>query len=54
MTPMPPIHWVIERQKRMPGPRPSIGRNTVAPVVVNPEIDSNSASSTAVIEPVST
>ncbi len=45
ITPMPPIHWVTERQKRIPGPVPSIGRSTVAPVVVNPEIDSKTASS---------
>ena len=45
ITPIPPIHWVIARQNSTPGPVPSIGRSTVAPVVVNPEIDSNIASS---------
>ncbi len=53
ITPMPPIHWVIARQNKMPGPVPSIGRNTVAPVVVNPDIDSNMASSYEGIHPVS-
>ena len=38
----------------MPGPVPSIGRSTVAPVVVKPEIDSNTASSNAGIQPVTT
>ena len=45
MTPMPPIHWVVERQNNSPFDVASMSAITVAPVVVNPEIDSNSASS---------
>ena len=54
ITPIPPIHCVVARQNNTPGPVPSIGRKTVAPVVVNPEIDSNIASSNAGIQPVNT
>ena len=52
ITPIPPIHCVTARQNKMPGDVPSIGRSTVAPVVVNPAIDSNSARSGWVNQPV--
>ena len=45
MTPIPPSHWVIDRQNSTPSEAASIGRRTVAPVVVNPDTDSNTASS---------
>ncbi len=43
MIPMPPSQWVRERQKRMPWGSRSMLSNTVAPVVVNPDMDSKSA-----------
>src|SRR5438093_6113516 len=42
-TLMPPIHCVVARQNRMPGAAASIGRSTVADVVVKPDTDSNNA-----------
>ena len=45
ITPIPPIHWVVDRQKSSPFDVDSMSGVTVAPVVVKPEIDSNSASS---------
>ena len=41
--PMPPSHCVNERQKRIPWGSSSISANTVAPVVVKPDTDSNRA-----------
>ena len=43
-TPIPPIHCVWARQKRMPAGWPSMKVNTVAPVVVKPDTVSNTAS----------
>ena len=43
-TPMPPIQWVKERQKRTPRGRCSISRRMVEPVVVKPETASKYAS----------
>ena len=40
---MPPNHWVMLRKKRIPWATPSMSARIVAPVQVNPEIDSNSA-----------
>ena len=45
ITPMPPIHCVVERQNSSPWEVASMLGVTVAPVVVKPEIDSNKASS---------
>ena len=45
MTPIPPIHCVIDRQKSRPFDVASMSAVTVAPVVVNPDIASNKASS---------
>jgi hypothetical protein len=44
MTPMPPSQCVTARQKKIDLPNCPKSRMTVAPVVVNPDIDSNSAS----------
>ena len=44
ITPMPPSQLVRPRQKKMPLPYSEKSRNTVAPVVVRPDIDSNIAS----------
>ena len=60
MTPIPPSHWVTERQKSRPtealktvGSAPSgAACSTVAPVVVKPETDSNRAMSRPVMAPV--
>ena len=52
--PIPPNHWVSERQKRIPCGSPSTWENTVAPVVVNPETDSKSAATGDWIVPEST
>ena len=49
---MPPNHWVVARQNSTPLDMPSIGRSTVAPVVVNPDTDSKMASSNDVMVPV--
>ena len=43
-TPMPPIHWVSARQKRIPLGMASTSVRMVAPVVVRPEAVSNRAS----------
>ena len=43
-TPMPPIHWVRLRQNKRPFGSVSKAAKSVAPVVVKPEQDSNSAS----------
>ena len=40
---MPPIHCVVDRQKSRPFDVASMSAVTVAPVVVNPETDSNRA-----------
>ena len=52
MTPIPPIHCVIDRQNSKPLDVASMSGVTVAPVVVNPDMASNSASSTRVKWPV--
>ncbi len=44
MNPIPPSHWVMLRQRRMPGCTASMSASTVEPVVVKPDIDSKSAS----------
>ena len=44
MTPMPPSHWVSDRQNSSPRLKTLKSVKMVAPVVVNPDIDSNSAS----------
>ena len=44
ITPIPPSHCVSERQKKIPRPKAVKSTITVAPVVVNPDIDSKSAS----------
>ncbi len=44
MIPTPPSQWVMARQRRRPAGRLSSPVNTVAPVVVKPETDSNTAS----------
>ena len=44
ITPMPPSQLVSPRQKKTACPYAEKSRNTVAPVVVRPDIDSNSAS----------
>ncbi len=44
MMPMPPIHWLSARQRNSARPKASKSRSTVAPVVVKPDIDSNTAS----------
>ena len=43
ITPIPPIQWVAERQKRMPFGRDSISVSMVAPVVVYPDTLSKKA-----------
>ena len=43
-TPMPPIQWLNRRQNMTPRGMPTRSVTTVAPVVVKPETDSNSAS----------
>ena len=43
---MPPIHWVIARQKNRPRPGASKSVRIVAPVAVMPDIASNRASMT--------
>ena len=40
MMPMPPSHWVIERQNRIPRPWLEMSDITLEPVVVNPDIAS--------------
>ena len=52
-TPIPPIQCVNERQNNMPRGRDSTSLRMEAPVVVNPEMDSNSASSTRGMAPLS-
>ena len=49
--PKPPIHWVRDRQKRMPCGKPSTLSITVAPVVVSPDIVSKNASVTCWMYP---
>ena len=44
MTPIPPSHWVSERQNIIARPRRSKSTRIVAPVVVKPDIDSKNAS----------
>ena len=51
MIPMPPIHCMSERQKRMPWGRHSTSSRMVAPVVVNPDIVSKKASVRLVMLP---
>ncbi len=43
-TPMPPTQWVKLRHISMDGDKPSTLLRMLAPVVVNPEMVSNSAS----------
>jgi hypothetical protein len=43
--PMPPSHWVMERQNRMEGVWASMSESSVDPVVVNPLIASKVESS---------
>ncbi len=50
-TPMPPINWVIARHSRIPFGTPSRIGMTVAPVVVMPEIVSNSAATGEAMTP---
>ena len=45
MIPIPPSHWLSWRQKSIDWDKPSTSVRTVAPVVVNPDIDSKYASS---------
>ena len=54
MIPMPPSQWVRERQNRIPWGRASMSANTVAPVVVSPDMASNTALGTDVSTPVRT
>jgi hypothetical protein len=51
ITPMPPNHCVIWRQNATPRSRPWGSAMSVEPVQLNPEIDSNKASSNAVKVP---
>ena len=51
---MPPIQWLKLRQNKLPFVRPSTSDTTVAPVVVNPEIISKSASAKCGISPLIT
>ena len=51
--PMPPSHWVMLRQNRMPRDAASMLVITEAPVVVKPEADSKRASIGWVKVPVS-
>ena len=44
MMPMPPSHWVSERQSSSAAGSASTFCSTEAPVVVNPDADSNRAS----------
>ena len=44
IIPMPPIHWVRHRHMFMPWESDSTDSNTVAPVVVNPDMVSKNAS----------
>ena len=53
-TPMPPIQWVNERQKRPDRERPSTLFRIEAPVVVKPETVSKKASIKHGISPPST
>jgi hypothetical protein len=53
MNPIPPIHWVRLLQKRIPCNCDSTFVRIVAPVVVNPEIDSKKASPKLLIVPLS-
>ena len=41
MIPIPPYQWVKERQNRIPLDRISTSAMVEAPVVVNPDTDSN-------------
>ncbi len=52
MMPIPPIQWVNERQNSTPRGSDSMSPNTVAPVVVKPDTDSNTASMGEPITPV--
>ena len=52
MIPIPPNHWVKERQKSTPWGRDSMSEKTVAPVVVKPDIDSKIAGIGSVSVPV--
>lgn len=51
IIPMPPNHWIMLLQKRIPSGRDSILLKIEAPVVVKPEIDSKYASVILPIEP---
>ncbi len=51
ITPTPPIQWVRLRQKRIDFGSISTFAITVAPVVVNPDIDSKKAFVNPVTEP---
>ena len=46
MIPIPPSQWVKERQNRIPCGRDSMSENTVAPVVVSPDMASKMAGQT--------
>ena len=50
---MPPSHWVRPRQRRMLGLSSSMSVRIEAPVVVNPEADSNRAEAGSAISPLS-
>ena len=52
--PMPPNHCVNERQRMMPDGISLRSTITVAPVVVNPDMDSNKASTTLSLGSLST
>ena len=54
ITPMPPIQWVKLRQNRLHRDSASTSLKMLAPVVVNPEIVSNSASVKLGISPLNT
>ncbi len=51
--PMPPSHWVKERQKSTPRATDSMSVKIEAPVVVKPEADSKSASTGLEMAPLS-
>ena len=54
ITPIPPIQWVKLRQNRLHRDSASTSLKMLAPVVVNPEIVSNSASVKLGISPLNT
>ena len=46
ITPIPPSHWVKARHRKSPSEWAEKSRKIVAPVVVNPDMDSKSPSMT--------